>query len=288
MNSTAQPADRSHDHGHHHHHQGGENQVEILDLDAEVLAEYTASIIEWLPTQTSPRQIVDLGSGTGAGTFALLQHFPEAHVTAVDSSIDHLRRLQEKACERGVSDRVRTVQADLDAAWPELGSPDLVWSSAALHHLADPDRTLRQVHDTLAPGGQFAVIELAGFPRFLPDDAPENRLGLEVRIHAAVDRRAEQMPHRGADWGPKLTAAGFTVTGERTIDVQFDAARSESVGRYALAGLRRLREAVAEALSAEDRDALDQLIDAESPQYIAHRADLAVRTQRFVWAARRA
>src|SRR5262245_2740730 len=136
------------------------SQAEILDLDAEVLAEHTASITAWLPVQTSPPHIVDLGCGTGAGTFALLTRFPGAHVTAVDSSAEHRDRLREKAEVGGVADRVRTVQADLDVSWPALGVPELVWASASMHHMADPDRALRQVHDLLAPGGLFAVVEL--------------------------------------------------------------------------------------------------------------------------------
>ncbi|NKE57621.1 class I SAM-dependent methyltransferase [Lentzea sp. PSKA42] len=243
------------DHGHGHGH--GHDQAEVLDLDAEILAEHTASIIEWLPIE-SPRQIVDLGCGTGAGTFALLARFPEAHITAVDASVDHLRRLREKACEQGLTDRVSTVQADLDAEWPDLGSPGLVWASASLHHMADPDRVLRQVHDTLAPGGLLAVVELAGMPRFLPDDVPESRL--EQHHHD------ERVPHRGADWAPLLTAAGFTVEGERTVTVHIE--RSAAVERYAHASLRRL-------------------LDPEALHRVLQRDDIALRTERTVWAARK-
>ncbi|WP_405162798.1 class I SAM-dependent methyltransferase [Nocardia sp. NBC_01499] len=284
----------THDHGtqpahqHGHDHGRDDDQAEILDLDAEVLGEHIASIVEWLPVAASPSRIVDLGCGTGAGTFALLTRFPEAHVLAVDSSTDHLHRLREKTCEKGLSGRVRAIQADLDTTWPDLGTPDLVWASASMHHMADPDRTLRQVHDTLAPGGLFAVIELAGFPRFLPADAPENAPGLEERCHTASDRyHAEHVPHRGADWGPKLTAAGFTLEGERTITVDIEHSRSEAVGRYALNGLRRIRNTVVDNLSAKDLTALDQLLDTNSPHSILRRPDLAVRTERVVWAARR-
>jgi SAM-dependent methyltransferase len=285
----------AHDHGAQHVHQHGhghrrdiDGQAEILDLDAEVLAEHIASITAWLPVKASPRQIMDLGCGTGAGTFALLTRFPEAHVTAVDSSVDHLHRLRETAREDGVADRVRTVQADLDVAWPDLGKFDLVWASASMHHLADPDHTLRQIHDALDPGGLFAVVELAGFPRFLPEDAPEDRPGLEERCHAASDRyHAEHVPHRGADWGPKLTAAGFTLEGERTITANIEHSNSDAIGRYALNSLRRMRGAVADAPSVEDLTALDQLLDTDSPHSILRRDDLVVRTERAVWAARR-
>ncbi|MFD8520132.1 class I SAM-dependent methyltransferase [Streptomyces capillispiralis] len=296
---TPHPAhhDHDHDHGRHdhdgdhdhdHRHRAGD-QAELLDLDAEVLAGHLDAITGWLPVETPPRRIVDLGCGTGAGTFALLDRFPGAHVTAVDSSAAHLRRLREKAEARGAAERVRTLRADLDDPdWPGLGTPDLVWASASLHHLADPGRALRAVHDVLAPGGLCAVVELAGFPRFLPEDAPEDRPGLEERCHRAGEHRhAGHLPHRGADWGPKLTAAGFTLAGERTLTVHIEGARDASVGAYALGGLRRLRDGVAGTLAPEDLAALDRLLDTDGPHSILRRDDLAVRTRRSVWAARR-
>lgn len=239
------------DHGHGHG-----DQAEVLELDAELLAGHTASIIDWLPI-TAPRHVVDLGSGPGAGTFALLNRFPEARVTAVDSSIEHLKRLHDKACEQGLA--VHPVQADLDAEWPDLGTPDLVWASGSLHHMADPGRTLRQIHGTLAPGGLLAVIEMAGMPKFLPDNAPES--------HVEHHHHDERVPHRGADWGPKLTAAGFTVEGERTLTVHIE--RSAAVERYAHIVLRRK-------------------LDPAALERVLRRDDLALRAERTVWAARKA
>ncbi|MEW2351721.1 class I SAM-dependent methyltransferase [Streptomyces sp. NPDC006684] len=267
---------------HDHHHELSADQAEILDLDAEVLASHIASLTDWLPLTAAPRHIVDLGSGTGAGTFALLARFPEAHVTAVDSSAPHLQRLREKACAAGLDGRVRTVHADLDAAaWPDLGAPDLVWASASMHHMADPDQALRHVRALLAPDGLFALLELSGFPRFMP---PGEEAALEERAHTASDRfHAEHVPHRGAAWGPKLTAAGFGIAGERTLDVRIEAPENPAIARYALAGLTRLRTTVAETLSPEDLRALDTLI---APENLTRRRDLTARTTRQIWAAR--
>ncbi|MEV7872551.1 methyltransferase [Streptomyces sp. NPDC088124] len=296
MTQTPQHAPHAHDHKHQHHqvheHEYDDGvQAEILDLDAEILAEHTASITAWLPLPTAPRRIVDLGCGTGAGTFALLDRFPEAHVTAVDTSAGHLQLLREKACARGTQDHVRAVRADLDAAaWPDLGTPDLVWASASMHHMTDPGRVLRGVHDLLAPGGLFAVVELSGLPRFLPGNAPENRPGLEERCHTAADRlHAEHLPHRGADWGPMLTTAGFAVEGERTLTVHIEGEGNDAIGRYAHGSLQRFRGSAAAAqLAPEDLAALDELLDTDSPHSLLRRNDLSVRTERTVWAARRA
>jgi hypothetical protein len=46
----------------------------------------------------------------------------------------------------------------------------------------------------LASGGLFAVVELAGFPRFLPEDAPQDRPGLEERCHAALADEHRRSP----------------------------------------------------------------------------------------------
>ncbi|MFD4575967.1 class I SAM-dependent methyltransferase [Streptomyces sp. NPDC058417] len=276
-------------HAHGHDLAADAHQADILDLDADVLADHIAAVTAWLPLTAPPRHIVDLGCGTGAGTFALLDRFPEARVTAVDSSCHHLQRLREKACARGVEGRVRTVQADLDEpVWPELGAPDLIWASASMHHLAAPDRALRTVYDLLPPDGLFAVVELAGFPRFLPPGDPDGLDLLEERCHTASDRwHADHVPHRGADWGPMLTAAGFTPAGERAFAVRVEGSGDGAVGAYALGGLRRLRAGVAEALGPEDLAALDRLLDADGPGSLLRRDDLVVRTERTVWAARR-
>lgn len=271
-------------HGHHH----GGNHADMLALKAELFARHTASLAAWLPVTGRPCTIVDLGCGTGAGTFTLLTQFPDAAVVAVDSSPEHLQRVKQEADARGLLARIRIVQADLDDTWPDLGTPDLVWASESLHHLADPHRAVQRVYRALPPGGLFAVIELNGFARFLPPDAPEFCPGVEERCHAVNDRKqAKELPHRGADWESTLTTAGFEIADFQTVDIHVDVSDDPGVGRYALMGLRSLREAVADDASSADLAALDELLDPDSPRCILDRPDLAVRTRRLVWAARR-
>jgi SAM-dependent methyltransferase len=280
---------------HHEHHPGAGTDesamVALLDLDAEVLHSYLAEVTAWLHELAADppvRRILDVGSGTGAGTFALLERFEGADATAVDVSAPLLHHLADKARARGVADRVRTVPADLDAVWPALDTVDLAWASASLHHMTDPDRVLADVFATLRRGGLLAVAELDSFPRFLPDDLGIGQPGLEARCHAELaEARADDMPLLGSDWGPRLTKAGFTIEAERSFAINLVPPLPAATARYAQLSLRRMRNGLTARLSADDLAALDTLIESDGPEGILRRDDLSVRATRTIWAARR-
>jgi SAM-dependent methyltransferase len=283
-----------HHHPHHHPHAHGTDDeaalAELLDLDADVLHAHLSDVITWVHELTGdkPRRILDLGSGTGTGALALVRHFASADVIAVDQSKRLLHHLETKARGLGVADRIHTVQANLDDAWPSVGTVDLVWASASLHHLADPGRVLSEVFAALHPGGLLAVLELDSFPRFLPADIGLGRPGLEDRCHAAMaSERAERLPHLGSDWGPRLTAAGFIIEAERSVTIELTAPLPAATGRYAQASLRRLRSGLDGRLSPDDLATLDTLITSDGPDGVLRRDDLTVRAARRVWLAQR-
>jgi SAM-dependent methyltransferase len=262
--------------------------AELLDLYGEVLEDFLGEMTGWVAGHAGPLfsgRILDLGCGTGTGTFALLRQSPEAEVVAVDGSDYMLGQLRAKARQLGVEKRVTVVRADLDGAWPDFGAVDVVWTSAFMHHLADPDEALRKLLAALRPGGVLAVIEMKGFPRFLPPSLGD---GLEERCQGVVDEQsAEQMPHMGDDWGTRLTDAGFVVEEERTFSAELGAPLPDRAKRYAQVSLGRTRERVAERLSASDLAMLDGLLNLDSPDSLMRRDDLVVRASREAWVARR-
>ncbi|MCX2731088.1 class I SAM-dependent methyltransferase [Saccharopolyspora sp. NFXS83] len=279
----------------HHEHQHSteadeSTQLALLDLDAEVLHEHLSEITASLRRLAEPpvRRVLDLGSGSGTGTFTLLDGFEEATAIAVDASAPMLEHLSEQAAARGASDRVSTVQADLDESFPRLDGPvDLVWASASMHHLADPARVLSEVFAAVRPGGLLAVAELEGFPRFLPDDLGFGRPGFEERCHELLAaKRAEHLPHISGDWGKLLAEAGFTVAADRTFDIHLPAPVSAATARYAEVSLRRMQPFLAARLDADDVATLDTLL-ADGPGGVLHRDDLTVRTTRTFLAATR-
>lgn len=76
-----------------------------------------------------PRNILDLGTGSGAIALALATAFPEARVTAVDSSGEALGLAAENAALTGLTGRVTLVEADWHQGLPGGEPYDLIVSN---------------------------------------------------------------------------------------------------------------------------------------------------------------
>ncbi len=261
--------------------------ADLLDLDGEVLSDYHREVAEWVSANLTDRaRVIDAGAGTGAGTLALARQLPDAEVIALDVDEEMLKHIRDKARAYGLADRIRTVQADLDQAWPDgLKAADLVWAANSLHHMGDPARAVAQIYQILRPGGLLAVTEPESFPRFLTDPAGA---ALEERIHAAMARsRDEAGMHMHEDWPARFAEAGFAVESERRFAITLPppspgSPMAAAVTRYAMLTLCRARQGLADKLSAGDIAELDALAPA-----LSARDDLTVRASRTVWLARK-
>jgi SAM-dependent methyltransferase len=263
----------------------------LLDLDAAVLREYWSAALAWVrqAADRGPRhRLLDLGAGTGTGSIGLAQRFAGAEVIAIDVSPASLRRLCEKALDLGLAGRIRTVEADLDAGWPDVGSFDVTWASMSLHHFADPTRVLRDVLAATRPGGLIAAAELTEPLRFLPDDLGFGSPGFEARAVATLGAaHAETMPTLGSAWAPRLTDAGWTVVDERDFVIDLDPPRHPDAARYARAWFARLSDGFADRLEPDDRATLAALLDEPGQRGPLERTKLHIRGTRTVTLARR-
>jgi trans-aconitate 2-methyltransferase len=116
---------------------------------------------------SSPKTVVDLGCGPGNSTELLVQRFPGAAVTGMDSSEAML-----------VSARERLPGAHFElgdiATWSPAEPADLIYTNAALQWVPDHATLIPRLLSLLAPGGVLAVQ--------VPDnrDEPSHRLMREV------------------------------------------------------------------------------------------------------------
>jgi len=266
--------------------------TDLLDLDGEVLQDYWSAALDWVRKAapgTGAGRLLDLGAGTGTGALGLAERFPGAEVVAVDVEPRSLRRLDAKARALGLAGRVRTVQADLDAGWPDLGPLDLTWASMSLHHLADPGQALADVRAATRPGGLIAVAEFAEPLRFLPADPGSGLAGFEERVIARLSHaHAQAMPALGSDWAPRLADAGWEVTGEHAFAIDLAAPAGLRAAEYARGWFARLSHGLTDQLEPGDEATLAALLAADGPGSLSrHAAGLHIRGTRTVTLARR-
>jgi release factor glutamine methyltransferase len=98
----------------------------VLKVDRRALiprpeTEFLVEKIVGRRADSPPKTIVDLGTGTGAIALALGKKWPEASVTAVDSSEEALQLARENAAAAGLDGRVSFIKSDwFGAVAPEI------------------------------------------------------------------------------------------------------------------------------------------------------------------------
>jgi tRNA (cmo5U34)-methyltransferase len=142
-----------------------------LDVDADVydvqirrfIPHYDEMIetgVEVLAALAPPTpHVLDLGGGTGALSFAVLQGLPSARVTVLDVDADMLAEARRRLS--GFGDRASFLQRSFLGPLPRA---EAVVASLALHHVHELEikTTLyRAIHDALPPGGVLLNLDAA-------------------------------------------------------------------------------------------------------------------------------
>lgn len=112
----------------------------------------------YLPKDFKPKKILDLGCGTGNLTAAILNHFPDAEIHALDISADILRecKVRFKDCHNIIFH-----QQDFSSLNLPENEFDLVISSIAIHHVNDEEKEklYHQIINLLKPKGIFEFVD---------------------------------------------------------------------------------------------------------------------------------
>ena len=120
---------------------------------------------------TREEKIADIGCGTGGQTITLARN-TEAHITAVDIFPEFLDRLNSRAQELGLEERIDTLQESMDSLSFADRQFDLIWSEGAVYNIGFR-KGVEQWSRFLKPGGCMALSEItwltASRPKELED-----------------------------------------------------------------------------------------------------------------------
>lgn len=123
---------------------------------------------------SSAAHVVDLGCGPGNSTELLVQRFPQAQVTGIDTSEAMLASARERLPGMAFE------QGDI-ATWVPAVAPDLIYANAALQWVAGHETLVPRLFSLLAPGGVLAI------------QMPDNR---QEHSHRLMREIAGQSPWR--------------------------------------------------------------------------------------------
>lgn len=148
------------------------------------------------------QRILDIGCGTGTLAVQLKQLHPDIELTALDPDPKALARAGHKARRAGGAVKFDRGYSD-DLPYPD-SSFDRVFSSFMYHHLRpeDKEKTLREVHRVLRPGGSFHMLDFAG---------PESGQGFLAHFVHASHRLRD---NAGSRILSLLSQAGFESPGK--------------------------------------------------------------------------
>lgn len=124
------------------------------------MARNNADLNRWIADQVAsevtPTRIVEIGSGPGVGTAALLDAAPSATVTAIDPSDAMQKQLARRNREAVESGRLRSISGEL-ADVTNLHDIDAVVAVHVLYFWPDPVRELSRVLTMLRVDGTLAL-----------------------------------------------------------------------------------------------------------------------------------
>ncbi len=120
---------------------------------AKIIAD---EILRTIPIKPGDRAL-EFGCGTGLITFNLLEQFQ--HITLIDTSEGMLERLHHKIKEAKVN-HLTVYHRDINREPLLTEKFNVIYTSMALHHIADTGTTLENLYKMLKENGYLCIVEL--------------------------------------------------------------------------------------------------------------------------------
>lgn len=107
---------------------------------------------------TVPRDVLDVGCGTGRLLESAGRRWPESRLVGIDASE---RMIAEARGKHDGDARFSFKQGDASILPLENASSDVVFSTMSFHHWGDPAAAVREIARVLRPGGLFLLADIS-------------------------------------------------------------------------------------------------------------------------------
>lgn len=154
--------------------------------------------------KVSPQKVLDLGCGTGHGSFALQKRFKSAKVFSLDFAFAMLEKTyaQQPLLKKALGNK-KLICADIENLPVAGDQVDIIWSNLAIQWCNDLDKSFDEIKRVLKPNSLFI------FSTFGPDTLKELRVasnsgqeGTQTSVSRFIDMH---------DIGDALTRNGFSA-----------------------------------------------------------------------------
>ncbi len=167
---------------------------------------------------------LDIGCGVGRVSLALAEAYPLAQITGFDPDGNSVSLARNAAGDAG-ADHVEFVQGVITDIAPEPVY-DFAGMFDCLHDLAEPEATLTEIRQRIAPGGVLFVMEPRAADRLADNSNPLATVYYGFSLfHCMTQSLAQGGPGLGTCMGPDkamslLSDAGFSDVKELPIKSQ--------------------------------------------------------------------
>ena len=160
-------------------------------------------------------RMLDVGCGSGRVCIAFARAFPKAGIAGIDPDAQSIARARKAAL--GLPIRFEATTAD---KFRSEGGFDLVTICDCIHDLADPVKTLKEVHALLKPDGTLFVVEPKAADRLEDNLNPVATMFYGFSIfHCMTQSLARGGPGLGTCMGPATAERLLREAGFKTFRV---------------------------------------------------------------------
>ncbi len=131
-------------------------------------------------------EIADMGCGTGASSLSLARCL-NAHITALDLSVEFIDVLRKRAAKEGLSAKISPIVGSMENPGFAQQAYDVIWSEGAIYNIGF-ERGVREWMPLLKPSGMLVVSDITWLSNARPPDLEDYWLKEYAEIDSASSR----------------------------------------------------------------------------------------------------